>query len=405
MDKTGFINILYILVFITLFRPYIVNHWDIIDFSTNVLRILVFLFLLTNWIIRCLQGYRPRMITILMIGMQSSILFSTIINHGNYYRWLLEMLSPITLVLFLEQYMTSISDLRGLINNWFYIIVTFLTLNIISILLGGYKNEGWLTDYFLGSKDTFNMVFALYAVIIYIQFLLFPNSKNLVIYCFINMLISILLTRSTTMLVEMMMVGGLWTFRKASFVNNLLDYRLILLFYLISGIVLLLPEFHELFFDFLDSNLDKGSGSVQARVTMWESGLLIFLQHPMWGIGKMTETMWNLNVIRIPFHYQLHNQFIEYLATGGLVLFSIYFMILISSGRNLMKYRHTSLGFFMIIIYFTLLIASLMTGIYSSEFYFVFVLAFYVRSFQKDIRRLLRLEVMRQIIVFKKKEK
>jgi len=405
MDKSDFKDILYILVFISLFRPYIVNHWDIIDFLTNALRIFVFLFLLTNWIIRCLKGYRPRVITLLMIGMQLSILFSTIINHGNYYRWLLEMLSPISLVFFLEQYVASISDLRNLINNWFYIIVTFLTLNIISILLGGYKNEDWLTDYFLGSKDTFNMVFALYAVIIYIQLILFPNSKNLVIYCFVNILISILLTMSTTMFVEMIMVSGLWTFRKVSLVNKLLDYRLILLFYLISGIVLLLPEFHELFFGFLDNNLDKGSGSVQARVTMWESGFLIFLQHSIWGIGKMTEAMWNMNVIRIPFHYQLHNQFIEYLATGGFVLFSIYFLILIFSGRNLMKYRKTSLGFFMMIIYFTLLIASLMTGVYSSEFYFVFVLSFYIGSFQKDIRRLLRLEIMRLIIELKIKER
>ena len=386
-------DLFYVIVFVTLFKPYIFNYWNILDNTLNAIKIILVGYFVFKTITKKIYSKRKlHDLSVLVIMMHAAILLSTIINNGNYYRWFIEMLSPVGMVLFLELYY---DELEGIIKIWFKIIILFLTLNIVTILTGGVRNEDWLTDYFLGSKDLFNTVFAFYVFLIYMHQSYDKRQKTKVLtgYCMALILAAILLTQSTTMLVEMVIFVAFWIFRESKFMKRLLNYWLFLAVYIVSNIVLLSPRMWTIIWSVLDANLQKGSGSMVARSRMWEGGLRIFSDNKLIGIGKMTEEHWFSYIRNIPFHMQLHNQVVEYLATGGLLLIVIYASILIIAGKNINRYRTTDYGYMSLIICFTLMMASLTTGIYSAEFYLPFVMTAYfgtVKQKQESKERIRR---------------
>lgn len=380
-------SIFYMIVFIALFKPFMLNYWPLLDNTFNIIKVLLFIFFTTVVLVRKIKGkFVLHRMSVLVILMHTTILVSTIHNHGNYYRWLIEMLGPVSIVLFLELYHKSITNI---ITTWFRLILFFLSINLLTILTGGIENADWLTDYFLGSKDLFTTVFPFYVFVIYL-YGLFNHSycKNLLVsYCLLNMVLSILLTRSTTMLIQLIVFSFLWLFKDNGRIKKISNYWIFLIVYIVGNVVLLSPQFWSQIWSFFDVAIEKGSGTLVARTRMWIAGLNIFWNNKMLGIGKITEDVFLKNVENMTFHFQLHNQIVEYLATGGLALLLIYSLILIISGININKIKETRFGYISMLICFSLMLASLTSGIYSAEFYFPFVMSAYFDYINSKIKK------------------
>lgn len=366
-------ELFYSVVFFTFFRPFMFNYWNYLDLATNLLLIVIFFFLVTKRIITV--NKKIDITTKLIIAMHFIILIPTIIGYGNLYRWAVTMIPPVGVALFIELYR---KDLRRIISVWFRITVIFLIINLITIMTGGIENEDWLTDYFLGSKDLFNTVFANLLTIVYLEWEFCKTKKNQIKLCLIIMFISIILTKSTTMLVELVLFAVLLLFKNFRIVKKLFTSWSALVIYAVANFLLLNATLWPYYWEFLDKYLEKGSGSMAARSRMWYAGLNIFSENPLFGVGKMTEDIWLNKVATIGFHNQLHNQVVEYLCTGGLLLLVAYIIFLIVVGNQINKIRSTDIGFVCMIIYFVLIIASLSTGIYSADYYFPFLLAYYL---------------------------
>lgn len=360
----------YIVVFIAIFKPFMFNFWDFIDIIINVIRVLLFVFFSYKMAILLSKQNKISAITLIVIVMHLVILYSTLRNNGNIYRFFVEMLSSVPLLMFFELYG---NDIERIFKIWVPVILILLIINLVTIFQGGIHSD-FLTIYFLGSKNSFERVFAVFFLIIYINSLYSNDGGKYDKLCYIIMLISIVLTQSTTLIIELLTFIILWIFKNYSLISKKLTYYKLLLIYAIANILLLFNTYGDLIGNFLDDNLSKGSDSFLARVRMWEAGLIIFLDNPLFGVGKLDEAGWEDKVSVIDYHMQLHNQIIEYLVTGGIVLTGLLIYMFINTAKKLLYISDFKIYFILMISCFIMNIATLSEGTYSGEYFFPFML-------------------------------
>jgi len=111
---------------------------------------------------------------------------------------------------------------------------------------------------------------------------------------------------------------------------------------------------------------------------MWERGLQLFCENPIWGVGKLTENQWSQFIHVIGYKTQLHNQFVEYLTTGGIVLFILLLCFYVCIGNKMYLVHNTSLSYMLCIVCYSVAMAGLMEGRYNAEYYLPFFLTYYV---------------------------
>lgn len=366
-------------LFVIIFKPLMFNYWTICDIVVNTLLVLLF-FLLTFEYIKKIYyyGFKIHVISALILLMHVEILISTILHHGNIKLWGMGMLSPVCLVLFLEVYS---KDLKNIVSAWFPVVYLFLFINVVSILLGGYKNEDWLTDYFLGSKNTFEVVFASFFLISYLYARFFPNLSSHSAFCYFFMVISIGLTQSSTMIIELFIFLLLILLRKLDCFRFIMSYKYLLFYYILANVILLSIFLYfdsgSAIIDILD-NTEKGSSSMVARLKMWTAALNVIISNPIMGIGKMTEAGWNQYIQVVTVKTQLHNQIIEYMTTGGMVLLSLLLLIYVSAAREMNKYKNSTIVYTVSMVCFALNIANMTEAYYTGVYYFPFILTAYI---------------------------
>lgn len=356
-------------------KPMMFNYWETVDDIVNVIKIGLFALFLCSWLAKCFGKRNYSQGTIIVILMHLTILVSTVMHHGNLYRWAVEMLSPVSIALFLDLY---IDDFRSIIRIWSKFIIIFLIINVITLITGGYQNDDWLIDYFLGSKNTFAAVFSMYIVILYLQYFFERHFYKKMIFCIGLMLIAIVVTLSTTMVISAVVFSSMWFLKNNSLFRKFIQYKYLLPIYLLLNVVMLSPDYWDLYINYLDANLEKGSSSFLPRLYMWEGGLKIFMENPILGIGKMTEDIWVNHIEYAGFHFQLHNQIVEYMATGGIILISLLLLLYTKVAICFKNTQKNDFAYILTIVCFTVNVSTLSEGKYGGDFLIVFLLVFYL---------------------------
>ena len=360
----------YIIVFIAIFKPLIFNYWDLVDNITNIIRVVLFVLFSYKLAARFMNQKKISTITIVIIAMQLVIFYSTLRNNGYIYRCIVEMLSPVPLVMFFELYG---NDIERIFKIWGRVIIIFLIVNLFTIVQGGIQTD-FLTIYFLGSKNTYEKVFAVYFLIIYFNSWFDKTEKRYDTICYFLMIVATILTQSTTLIIEILTFIILWAFKNNSLISRKLTYYKLLIIYTIANVILLIDSYGDLIGNFLDNNLSKGSDSFLARVRMWGAGVILFQENPIFGVGKLDEDGWEEKVSVIEYHMQLHNQIIEYLATGGIVLTGLLVYMFLNTAKKLKYIPEFKVYFILMVSCFIMNVATLSEGTYSGEYFFPFML-------------------------------
>lgn len=258
-------------------------------------------------------------------------------------------------------------------------IELFTIINLISIFtIGVHSNE--LTLYFLGSKNGLTIIVPLYILITIIYSSIFPQKRNRSIIVNILLVISVVMTQSTTMIIELIVFLVLYILRYNQKIKIILNYWTLFGFYIVANLILLFSPYIDFLLNFLDIYLSKGGDSLKIRILMWIRALEILPGHLFFGIGKWTEKQWRQWFYEFPYKAQLHNEIIEFLILGGIVLLFIYMYICIMVGRKISSHNSNTIAYTVTIACFLAYISVLTSAIYNAEFFMILGLGYYIKN-------------------------
>lgn len=381
-------SILYGLSFLAFFKPFGFNQLGILDSFANIIKILIFIFLLLKFAVKILNHHKIKNITFVIMSISAWILLSNILNHADLRLGIPDVISCVGVCLIFELYF---QDLKEIIRIIWVLFKIYIFCNFISIIVGGWKTENWLTVYFLGSKNHFTIIFPVIILIGYLFTQLYHAPKREYWIVGIVILCSILLTQSKTMIVELAVMAILWFAVGNKRLERMLNYKFFLICYAVFNMLLLISGQATTYINsYLDTKTSFGSMSFLARQRMWKKAILLIKERPLLGWGKFNEERWQNIVGVIEYKTQLHNQIIDMWVIGGLLLVGMYISLLLISGKNLIKYKDEKSAYLISITCFMMLIASLSNAWYAAEFYFPFILACYYNVFieqmmEKDV--------------------
>ncbi len=378
-------NIFYSLVFISVFKPQMFNHWDIADLFSNFFSVIFLLTFSMKFLFKFIRERKAKMMTVLVMLIHAIVLLSTYIHHGNFRHWGMALVSSGTLALFLELYA---KDVRNIIKAWFPLVEICLLVNLVTLLTGGVGSDDWLTEYFLGSKNTFEVVFASYLIVIYLNKKFHKKNNLHYIFCYLLMIIAVLVTRSATMLMELSIFIILLLFNNNLLTRRIIDYRYLLSAFIIANVLLIIYAINSdlnVVTDYLEYETNKGSSSFLTRIKMWVAGAELIKAYPILGIGRMAEETWIIYVGAGDYKTQLHNQIVEYLVSGGVVLLSVLIAIYVLAAYNLHKCKKNSIIILLTLICFSLNIANMAEAYYNALYFFPFLLTAYLPQILNEI--------------------
>lgn len=370
-------DIFYIVFYTVCMKPYMFNYYPLLDRFANIGRICFLAWYLAVYFIEIFRGnYKKYRAASIILIMNFIILIATISHHGNYHNCFIAMISTVILSIFLAN---NIRDIRNVVKDWFWIIYVFILINFINLFIGADMREDFLPVYFLGSKNNWGVLIPEYFLIIYLYQYFFPYNKRNIYVPIAIIIFTVIFTNSTTAVIELAIFAICIFFYNSKVIRRIANYWILLLIYAATNWVLLSGALLTRLTYFFEAILAKGSSSFLARIKMWESGLNIFINHPFLGIGKMNERMWAENVRAVSYHTQLHNQIVEYLATGGLALFLTYVYFLVLCGKQLDKYNNgNKVCYFFVVISFITNISVISEGKYYADFYLPFLFIFFI---------------------------
>lgn len=360
----------YCMVFFFLMKPYIFNVIPVLDFFVNSGKLLIFVFLCWEWI----KGKNHSSFSYMVLAMSTVILISTLYNQGSVYRAFSCAIPMLGASFFLDKYIT---DYQHIIYNFHMMAIIFLVLNVLSILVIGGGGEE-LTIYFLGSKNSLTIIIPLYLLIHLLYSAIYRKDKRYSFYTLI--VLSILLTKSTTMLVEIVTFFCLYFFVKGRKLKKLFGYWFFWIVYIIGNISAFFLINLESLSGLIESNLEKGTDSMRVRIFMWVNALDVWREHFWLGIGKYNDSQFFHYFVDIEnYKAQIHNQIFEFVTLGGVILLILYFLFCILIGRKLSGIGNTNLGYAATISCFLAYISVITSAIYNAEFFFIFGFAYYIR--------------------------
>lgn len=187
-----------------------------------------------------------------------------------------------------------------------------------------------------------------YAILINIYIII--KTKRIPVYSFLSFISLIMLAASSSRKAIIILVVGILGYliiknhADRNFINKLL--RIVLM--ILIALVMLYAISHLTIFSNLFTRLQSmmsfvtGSGSVDystsARSRLISIGMDLFKKHPILGIGMDNAKIYGGIAFRIQDYY-LHNNYVELLADGGIVGFSLYYSMFVYFIYALIKYR------------------------------------------------------------------
>lgn len=279
------------------------------------------------------KTYRPSRIVILIITYEAWFLLSCFINSNITGTVKTIIISTITISLICDYYM-SINKQIDFFEIISLLLCFFVVLNFVTLLIfpgGMYTDDrGWRTgNFFLGNKNRFMYFFipclAFTAMKHYIKFGKLKTSFYLLL-CVI--VVSALMSNSSTAAVSaVMFLVLIIMFGKRKIPKYINIFSAFILMTLLS-VLFVLFNFQIMFNSVLQALFGKDA-TFSSRIRIWQESLGYILSKPILGSGYKVFDMitWTAT--------QAHNNYIDIMVVGGIVLFIVYCLIIFATEKKL----------------------------------------------------------------------
>ena len=343
MKKAAAMRALYFMGYVLLILPHInPAYFDLIPFLNalfNVARLASFYFIVIRlFIIR----HRISGVTLLILCIETYILFVTMLRQGEVYLHLVNMFSLLSVVFLYE----TVEDKPEIfLSALLFCFETAVYINFLTVLLypdGMYDSRATQLfishrNYFLGYYNNLDKYFipALVTAWLYAE----VTGKRL--RTFIMMAIvcvsTLLLWSGGGILTVFVMI---FAYISSNYVEiPLLKYKICWFIHPAFFVSIILLQMELNFKWLIDGVLHKWR-SLISRIDLWNKMILLISDEPIFGHGILSA----LNREResgFYFAMHAHNMLLEILYQGGLVYLLLFTALVISAGKEFLPYRNT----------------------------------------------------------------
>ena len=379
-------SVYYLLFFIAFIRPEYLVRISSVGAFYNYYRIMV---VGITFLIFLKKGKNPNKFTWLWIGFESWIFLITVLRDGNISFAFNQMLTIITVALFWQ--MCSLDLYRVCKVMYlllgFLIIVNFLTLIAFpnGMYVTGVTNtasENW----FLGFKNK-HMIYFLPFMGLSFMFGKMDGFNLKKIIMIVIVVISALYEQSSTTIVclGVMIIVGLVPFIQKHYkIFNMFTY-----FGLSILMFIMIPLFRlQYLFSYLIVTVLHKSTDLTYRTDLWDRAFMAIQQHIVSGWGEQTNdvkhALYNSQSI-----ISAHNQILEYLYTGGIVLLGLYIVINLLIAKKMHKMYQSEIVQVASGLYLALQIALIVEVYTDTIIYMIYFLLWYIQTLviENSLRR------------------
>ena len=316
------------------------------------------------------------------------VLGSTLINGGDVVHLLQICFRTIFLSLIIDYGLSKHSRNFLLASQSFF--VTLIVLNLLSFFLapsGLYTNSTGITEnWLLGYRNHF-LVFILptllFSFVSSYQKYGELKIKDWVIY--LLSLITIILTKSSTAIVFMAIIGLYLLLRRSMVFVKISNIKNLLIIYVLAYFWLVIFRIHNSIDDikYIIVNLLHRSVTLTSRTYIWDQTFSLISKKPLLGYG-LKEIDVDYGRYQVYRAYHAHNEILEIIYQAGIVGLLVFIPILVVSYRNLWRYRHLEIARTISMILFALLVVFL-TESYSYEWIlYPFVLTAHINRLNRS---------------------
>ena len=380
--KTTFYYFLSLLIALSFIVPNCINEFGEnggIWFGLHKLSMwMTYLFVLFSFaLLPNLLKNRPSKALVLTVIYYSIILLSTIRTEGVGRELLFKTGRIISLCIIAESFIKH-GALKPFCHAFFHVLFLWFVLNFVTILLypeGWYINDkGWGYNYFLGYKnDQINYFLPMLFFAGISNYLKSKPSRYYLPLLIVGVLLTSLLNRSTTSLAvcSFLLLFTLFAINKKLYkwinLNLFFIIGLISSFFFIAGV--LSGELLDLS-ETASEMADKGGDSIAERGLIWIDAIVLFIQHPILGNGSVSF----LSNTNLEFSHA-HNQFLDILVVGGIVLFFVFCLQIIDISSKMKKINIAPLYNIILFVFLAYFIEFIAEGRRDNLLWFVLIVS------------------------------
>lgn len=313
-----------------------------IDIVHDILRISSFAAIFAIFI----ADRRLSKIIIAVFAYEATLLFSTLINNGDYWNLAVECGSVLAVCMFVD--LMSVRNARAMVKAFLYLFAAEVIANLITVIAfpeGMYKTPRFWQNWLLGYDNThYTVILPLLCVFaVWAERSNIPTITQFLIILLFS--VSVFITWSGASMVAVTVWVILWIVTKTKAGANLLNVRRIVLlhggFFFLIVIGRMQYLFKWLIVDVLRKNL-----TFNGRTSRWDIVLEMFRYKPLLGWGVVDT---ELTRTRLAGLSHCHNHFLQILYESGLFGMVFFLAAILILDRPLKKVRNRKYSAFFLI--------------------------------------------------------
>lgn len=364
-------KLLYIFLIIPFIKPYYFSKINNLNTFFNVYQILSFGIIVLIYVMRKVKISN---ICMWIIGIEFFIILSSFLNEANVSGAIINMIQVLAFSLIVDYGMKN--NQQQFIKALLFVLEIVVIGNFYTILKYTHGiNDSYI--WLLGRKNNHFMYILPLMIITTINLYNKNNKFNLNDYTIFSICIfSIILVKSSTSLVGLIMFFAYFIFKKIIEDKNILNINVFLVGYIILFLMFVVFRAYNIFSFIIVNLLDKEL-TLTGRTEIWNTAIELIKNKIFMGYGLETEIV-RIHRFNSMEAVHAHNFILEFLYQGGIVLLSLLVMFVNLIRKKIIEYKNTKIGMFFswgILIYLVMWL----TEVYTIEtFSWMFIIFFYI---------------------------
>lgn len=272
-------------------------------------------------------------------------LISTLLGKGSV-QVLIRSFYPI---LGMNCFLSLLSDTQSHIKDFIKTMANFMFIMIIAnfVLLvampEGYFNEGWGLTYLIGIENQISISFLIGFLFCLLDFIYNGCFWKILIYSIIYCISSLIIWSGSGLVAMAALFIGIFPSCWKILKRVDLFYIAIFMFFIIFMVICLGVSgfFEKEPFSFIFEKILKKDSTLTGRIGIWENVLEQWEERSVWGYGIQESVDQFIGHPNYPdTKLSAHNQFLQFLWTGGLVSFFCFILIIAKVSGDLKKCKN-----------------------------------------------------------------
>lgn len=380
------ISLIYTLLVLPFFEPLLFKEkgFERVDKLYTVLKSAIFLYIIFKYFYKYQKKFslKKDKIIFIILGLEIFSLFVTLIQNGDFIRFIGPAISVVSLVFLTEIYFKDIGI--DFIKSNFYILSFLVIINTISIFLypkGIFINRGGSSIYFLGMDNRF--------VFFYIPLIFFGLIYSINKYNRITLKVMIVVLFSLISTIYLWSVGAFLGLSIIAFavifgnklkIFNKINIKGVIILILILNIAIVFFQVQQYFSDFITNSLKKDI-TFSGRTLIWANALKLFKMHPIMGYGLQSSSFFKQYYFGVA---HTHNILLNYLVTTGIIGLLLYICIIFSVAGKIKKISNKQIKILFTFVLSAILFLSIGDTLDSGTFFMIYVCMYYYEEVLGD---------------------